>query len=268
MTPATELLNLARDRAGFEIDILKGLRALRKKTQPKYLYDARGSGLFERICELEEYYPYRAEIEILRTHAADIAGCLGPGCLLLEFGSGASRKTRLLLDKMKQLVAYAPVDISRSALQGATRRIANEYPGIALHPVCSDFMAELRLPGDFFSGALKRAGFFPGSTIGNFEPSEARMFLERTAALLGPGGALLVGIDLMKDRAIMERAYNDQKGVTAQFNLNLLRRINQELGADFVLEAFRHHAAFNAAMGRIEMHLVSLGVQEVRIRKE
>ncbi len=249
----------------FEVEILAGLKALRKKTPPKYLYDDAGSKLFEQICELEEYYPYRAEVELLQQHAAAIAARLGEGCLLLEFGSGASVKTRLLLDHMTQLAAYAPIDISHAALMDAAQRIAAAYPDVVLHPICSDFMAELELPEHLYRGARRAVGFFPGSTIGNLEPGEAQAFLVRNSKLLGSKGMMLIGVDLLKPREVVEAAYNDRQGVTAQFNLNLLRRINQELNGKFELARFRHHATLNVALGRIEMHLVSLEAQEVNV---
>ena len=265
MKTEMELVDLSPQKSLFRIDILDGLRALRKKTPPKYLYDERGSRLFEQICDLEEYYPYRAELEVLRDHADTIVRRIGPGSLLLEFGSGASVKTCSLLDRLQGPLTYVPIDISRTALLASTRRIRAQYSNVEVHPICSDFTAELRFPPGFFDGAEKRVAFFPGSTIGNFEPAEARLFLSRTARLLGAGGLLLVGVDLLKSRVVLEAAYNDSQGVTAQFNLNLLRRINEELDGHFKPETFRHLASLNSAHSRVEMHLVSLEAQEVRI---
>jgi dimethylhistidine N-methyltransferase len=258
-----ELCDLAPERAKFLNDVLAGLGAPRKTLPCKYFYDERGSALFERICELEEYYPTRTELGILRRHAAAMAEALGPRCLLVEYGSGSSTKTRLLLERLVDPAAYVPVDISREHLLRSATALSARHPRLPVRPVCADFTQPFALPP--VPRALRRAVFFPGSTIGNFAAAEARKLLAQVAEQCGPGGLLLIGVDLRKSRSILEPAYDDAEGVTAEFNLNLLRRINRELGASFDLAAFAHRALWNAAEGRVEMHLVSRRDQVVRI---
>jgi L-histidine N-alpha-methyltransferase len=236
-------------------DIIAGLRDTPKHVSPMYFYDARGSALFDRICTLPEYYPTRTELGILRRHAGAMAAAIGPRALLVEYGSGSSTKTRLLLDRLAEPAAYVPVDISREHLLASAEALAAHYPKLRVVPVCADFTARFALPE--VTGADRVVGYFPGSTIGNFGPAEARKFLADVAEQCGPGGALLIGVDLQKPRAVLEAAYDDARGVTAEFNRNLLRRANRELGADFDLAAFDHRAFWNAALGRVEMHLVS-----------
>jgi dimethylhistidine N-methyltransferase len=248
----------------FRRDVVRGLSRPRKRLPCKYFYDARGSALFDQICELEEYYPTRCEAAVLRRHAGDIAAAAGPGCALVEYGSGSSTKTRLLLDHLSRPAAYVPVDISGEHLFGAARRLARHYPGLAVRPVCADFTRPFELP-PLGREAARRVVFFSGSTIGNFRPPEAVASLGRIAGLVGPSGGLLIGVDLKKDRRVLDAAYNDRRGVTAEFNLNLLARINRELSGDFDLGRFRHHAFFNERRGRIEMHLVSVGDQTVHV---
>jgi dimethylhistidine N-methyltransferase len=247
--------------------VLAGLRATPKRLSPAYLYDQRGSQLFEAICELPEYYLTRTETGILTQHAAEMAACVGGQALLLELGSGSSRKTRLLLDALPDLTAYVPVDISRGHLLEAARALQADYPRLEVLPVCADFTQPFSLP------APRRASrrvvvFFPGSTLGNFDPPEAVRLLELMRHAAGAGGGLLLGIDLVKEPALLERAYNDAAGVTAEFNMNLLARLNRELGADFEPERFRHEAVWVAAAARIEMHLVSIGRQAVHVAGE
>jgi len=244
--------------------VLAGLRATPKRLSPAYLYDRRGSQLFEAICELPEYYLTRTETGILAQFADEMAACIGERALLLEPGSGSSRKTRLLLDALPDLAAYVPVDISRSHLLAAARAVQAAYPRLEVLPVCADFTQRYTLP------ALRRPSarvvvFFPGSTLGNFDAPEAVRLLERMRHNAGEGGGLLVGIDLAKDPAILERAYNDHAGVTAAFNMNLLVRLNRELAADFDPGSFRHEAVWVPAESRIEMHLVSLRAQTVHL---
>ena len=248
----------------FRRDVVRGLARSRKRLPCKYFYDARGSALFDQICELDEYYPTRCEAAVLRHHAGDIAAAAGPGCVLVEYGSGSSTKTRLLLDHLHGPVAYVPVDISGEHLFAAARRLARHYPGLAVRPVCADFTRPFELP-PLGRGPTRRIVFFSGSTVGNFRPPEAVALLRRIAGLVGPGGGLLIGVDLKKDRRVLDAAYNDARGVTAAFNLNLLARINRELGGDFDLDRFRHRAFFNERRGRIEMHLISVGPQTVRV---
>lgn len=248
----------------FREDVIAGLSQPQKALPPKYFYDAEGSRLFERICRLPEYYPTRAELALTRAHLAEIARFAGRGCELIEYGSGASQKTRLLLGALRPSV-YVPVDISQDALAAAARRLAREFGWLHIFAVVGDFSQPLRLPVYRARAGRRRVVYFPGSTIGNLSLDEAQAFLSMSRAQVGAGGAMLIGVDLKKDANVLHAAYNDAKGVTAAFNLNLLRRINRELGADFDLRRFRHYAFYNAGLGRIEMHLVSLARQAVRI---
>jgi dimethylhistidine N-methyltransferase len=247
---------------GFAEDVVAGLSRPRKSIPPKHFYDAEGSRLFEAICELAEYYPTRTEIGLLRGAADEIAALIPDGAALVEFGSGASVKTRILLDAAPQLSAYVPIDISPAALESAARAIGRDYPRLRVEPLAEDFTAALRLP-DAVAGR-PAVGFFPGSTIGNFAPDEARDFLVRARRLLGEGARFLVGVDLVKPEADLVAAYDDVLGVTAAFNKNLLARINRELGGDFDLDGFAHRAVWNPRESLIEMHLVSLREQDVR----
>lgn len=256
--------DLRGPQTGFLADVLTGLAQAQKRIPPKYFYDADGSHLFEAICALPEYYPTRAEMALMDAHAADMATRLGAQIQLIEFGSGASTKTQRLIDAARPS-RYVPIDISESALIEACARLSRAYPRLLIHAVCADFSEPLQLRAPILVDDHPRLVYFPGSTIGNFTPAEARAFLQRIAALLGPGGRLLIGVDLKKDRAILEAAYNDAQGVTARFNLNLLVRANRELGADFDIERFRHRAFYNMEQGRIEMHLDSLVAQTVNI---
>jgi dimethylhistidine N-methyltransferase len=250
-------------RAGdFADDVVAGLSRTPKSVPPKHFYDAEGSRLFEAICELPEYYPTRTEIAVLRGAAAEIAAMIPEGAALVEFGSGASVKTRILLDAAPQLAAYVPIDISREALQAAVRALASDYPGLRIEPLAEDFTVALSLPA---AAAGRRAvGFFPGSTIGNFAPDEARELLAGARRLLGEGASFLIGLDLVKPEAELLAAYDDALGVTAAFNKNLLARINRELGGDFDLEGFVHRARWNVRESRIEMHLESVRDQTVQ----
>jgi dimethylhistidine N-methyltransferase len=261
-------VRLAKDGAGegvsdLETDVLAGLAKSPKQIPPKYFYDAEGSRLFEAITELAEYYPTRAEVALLRQAAGEMASEIPQGAALVEFGSGASTKTRILLDAAPQVAAYAPIDISASALDEAASAIRADYPGLVVAPLRDDFTTALELPEAAHGRPV--VGFFPGSTIGNFTPQEASRFLAAARRLLGEGAAFFVGIDLKKDPATLVAAYDDALGVTAAFNKNLLARINRELDGDFDLDAFAHRAVWNDAEGRIEMHLVSLKDQRVRV---
>ncbi|MEO8718394.1 MAG: L-histidine N(alpha)-methyltransferase [Burkholderiales bacterium] len=248
----------------FREDVIQGLSQPQKALPPKYFYDAEGSRLFERICRLAEYYPTRAELALTRAHLADIARFAGRGCELIEYGSGASLKTRMLLRALRP-TAYVPVDISHAALAGAAQRLAREFDWLHIFAVVGDFSQPLRLPVFRARAGRRRVVYFPGSTIGNLTLTEARAFLAMSRAQVGAGGAMLIGVDLKKDANVLHAAYNDPRGVTAKFNLNLLARINRELGADFDLRRFSHYAFYNAPLGRIEMHLVSLARQAVHI---
>ena len=260
----TPYIDLKPDSASFLRDVIAGLSRPRKALSPKYFYDERGSALFEAICELPEYYPTRTEMAMMQAHAADMARCLGPDCLLIEYGSGSGRKTRVLLAALKP-VAYVPVDIAAAQLRAWAAELAQEFAGLTIVAVCADYSRRLALPESANMKARRRAIYFPGSTIGNLTTPEARKFLLRARTLTGAGGAMLVGVDLKKDPARLHAAYNDAQGVTAAFNLNLLTRINRELGGDFDLSSFRHDAFYNARLGRIEMHLVSLKEQSVSV---
>lgn len=254
----------AGDREEFKQAVLAGLACTPRAIPAKFLYDARGSALFDAICELPEYYLTRTEISILRNYAAEIAALAGPACALVEFGSGSSVKSRLLIEALRDLVAYVPIDISRHHLDVTATRLRHDYPRLNVEPVCADYMALTALPADV-SVARRRLGFFPGSTIGNLEPEESTAFLRRARELLGPGGAMVLGMDLKKDSRRLHDAYNDSAGVTAEFTLNLLRRMNRELDANFDLSGFAHEAFYNAAEGRIEIYFRSLRPQTVTV---
>jgi dimethylhistidine N-methyltransferase len=229
-----------------------------KSLPPKYFYDAAGSRLFARICRLPEYYVTRAELALTRSHLAAIARFAGRGCQLIEFGSGEGVKSRLLIRALRPAV-YVPIDISADALRAASRALAREFPWLRIAPLVGDFSRPLDIP---VRRGTPSVVYFPGSTIGNLTPEEAHAFLSMSR---GVAGKMLVGVDLKKDPAVLHAAYNDKAGVTAAFNLNLLARINRELGADFDLRRFRHYAFYNPAAGRIEMHLVALEKHSVRL---
>ena len=251
----------------FLAEVLDGLTRAPKTLPCKYFYDEIGSALFEDICEQPEYYPTRTELGIMEEHAAEIARTLGPDLVLIEYGSGSSRKTRVLLEALENPAAYLPIDISKDALFPSAESIAKAYPKLAVLPICGDYLDPIPLP-EATPSESTRAVYFPGSTIGNFVPDEALSFLRRMAEQAGAGGAVLIGVDLKKEAETLERAYDDNAGVTAAFNLNLLVRINRELGADFSLDAFRHEARWNEAEGRVEMHLVAQKACMVRVGPE
>ncbi len=252
--------NFLPEGNSFLDDALLGLARPQKTLPPKYFYDARGCELFEQICELPEYYPTRTELAIMREYAGAMAKFLGPDCQLIELGSGSSRKTRLLIEQL-QPPLYVPIDIAREALRAAAAGLAQLFPWLNIIGVCADYTKPLTLP-EFVGVPIRRkAVYFPGSTIGNFTPHEAIEFLQLARRMVGPGGALLVGVDLKKDKKVLDAAYDDAAGVTAAFNLNLLARINRELGGDFQLRRFRHMAFYDEDKGWIEMHLESLAAQ-------
>jgi dimethylhistidine N-methyltransferase len=255
------------DAAEFEADVVAGLGAGRKCLPAKYFYDGTGSRLFERITELPEYYPTRAEIKILRDHGADIAKLIPPGAALVEFGSGSSKKARIMLAAAPALACYVPVDICGEMIEQEAIELRADFPNLKVLPVTADICRPFDLPPEA-KAAPVRVGFFPGSTIGNFEPHEAASFLRNVAQILGPGSALIVGADLVKATEILNAAYNDKAGVTAKFNLNLLTRINRELRGTFKLDTFEHHAFYNRERNRIEMHLASLKRQKVKVAGE
>lgn len=256
--------DLHPDTDRFLDDVMAGLSRPQKVLPPKYFYDAQGCALFEAICGLSEYYLTRAEIALMRERVGDMARRVGPRCGLIEYGSGSGRKTRILIDAIEP-VAYVPIDIAREQLGATAAEIARDFPGLRVIAVCADYSRPLVLPELDGLGARRRLVYFPGSTIGNFTPAEAAQFLTGAREQAGAGGGLLIGVDLKKDTARLDAAYNDARGVTAGFNLNLLARVNRELGADFDLSAFRHRAFYDEAAGRIEMHLVSVKAQAVTI---
>jgi dimethylhistidine N-methyltransferase len=255
-----------KQRTGFAYDAIAGLTAMPKRISPKYFYDELGSELFERITEQPEYYPTRTEIGILRDHAADIAALFPPGAALVEFGMGTSTKARILLQAATGLAAYVPVDIAVEYLEREAQGVARDFPQLEVLPVAADFMQAFELP--VVEHRRPCVGFFPGSTIGNLEPHEACLFLKRVGKALGKGAILVIGVDLIKDPQVLNAAYNDAAGMTAAFNLNLLTRINREIDGKFKLETFEHHAFFNRALHRVEMHLASLKRQKVRVDGE
>jgi dimethylhistidine N-methyltransferase len=241
--------------------VIEDLSQHPKRLSPKYFYDAAGSELFEQITLLPEYYPTRTELSILRDRGAEIAAIIPKGAALVEFGAGATTKVRLLL-KQCALGAYVPVDISSEFLKAQADALRKDFPGLDVYPVAADFTAAFALPDAV--AAMPKVGFFPGSTLGNFEPHEACGFLRRARDILGRGAEMVIGVDLEKDERVLYEAYNDKAGVTARFNLNVLHRINRELGGNFDLSAFTHRAIYNRDRHRIEMHLISRKAQTVR----
>lgn len=256
-------------RAALLADVLRGLSATPKRLPSKYFYNARGSELFERICEQPEYYPTRVELAIMRDNIDAIAAALGPSVRLVEYGSGSGLKTRLLLGHLKAPVAYLPVEISHSALADSIADLAREFPGVEMLPVCADFTQPIELPRAQ-RAPRRTVVYFPGSTLGNFAPEDAERLLRQMRVEAGQGGGtekggVLIGVDLVKDKPTLEAAYNDDAGVTAAFTLNLLVRLNDELGADFDLAGFHHRARYNPLAGRIETHIVSDRDQVVHV---
>jgi L-histidine N-alpha-methyltransferase len=258
------LVDLSPSVAELRASVWAGLGQPCKTLQAKFFYDAEGSRLFEEICATPEYYPTRTERKLLTDIAPEIAALVGPRRAVLEFGSGSGIKTRTLLGCLDSPVAYVPVEISRAALVEAVSELAADYPKIQIVPVCADYTKPFALP--CFAGAAEGwLGFFPGSTIGNFTPPQAAQFLAQVRRMLGSGSQMLVGVDLRKDKAVLDAAYNDAAGVTAAFNLNQLARINRELEGDFDLAGFEHRAFYEQEQGRIEMHLVSRRSQQVNV---
>ena len=251
----------------FREDVLEGLGSQPKSLPCKYFYDERGCSLFEQICELDEYYLTRTELEIMESFAGEMADAIGPECMLIEYGSGSSRKTRLLLDRLQRPTAYVPVDIAHAHLREAATQLARQYSELEVLPVCADFTTSFE-PPRAATRVRRRVVYFPGSTIGNFEESQAIDLLRGIVRLVGPGGGLLIGFDLKKDTEVLEAAYNDELGITAEFNLNLLDRINRELKADFNLDRFEHRAVYDPNAGRIEIGLVSRKEQTVCVDGE
>jgi len=251
-------------RKQFLLDTLSGLQSSPKRLNCKYFYDQRGSQLFDQICETDDYYLTRTETSIMQQHAQEMGECLGEKVMLVEFGSGSSLKTQYLLNHLIDPAAYVPVDISRDHLLKSADRISQEHPGLEVLPVYADFTQSFSLPAPSQPHS-HAAVYFPGSTIGNFEPESGQRLLKTIAQLCGRQGGLLIGIDLKKNRQVLENAYDDRQGITADFNLNLLRRMNRELDADFDLDAFKHRAIYNEQLGRIEIYIESLADQTVSL---
>lgn len=264
MRPITRALAPSRADRTFQTDVWTGLSQSPKQLSCKYFYDKRGSELFDRICLLDEYYLTRAELAITERCATEMGEQLGDGVMLVEFGSGSSVKTRYLLDALPKAAAYVPVDISGEHLQHAAAEIAADYPRLEVLPVCADFTEHFQLPLATRS-VSHVAVYFPGSTIGNFLPERATQLLSQIAELCSRGGGLLIGIDLKKDPAKIHAAYNDSLGVTAEFNLNLLHRINRELDGDFELHNFQHRAIYSPELGRVEIDIVSTMTQTASV---
>jgi len=248
-------------------DVITGLSSDPRALPCKYFYDERGAALFQKICELPEYYVTRTELDILSRHHAEIASQIGPNVELIGLGTGAGTKTRILIKALEKPAAYIPVDISEKQLRKSTASFQKIFPKLEILPVCADYLQPVVLPSPRHKPA-RNVVYFPGSTIGNFEPNEALEFLRRIANVSGRGGGLLIGVDLQKDQNVIEAAYNDKDGVTAQFNLNLLAHINRETGANFDLSRWQHRAIYNSKAGRIEMYLISATDQTVRIQDQ
>jgi dimethylhistidine N-methyltransferase len=255
--------DLAPVQESFRDALVAGLSQPQKSIPCRFLYDEQGSALFDRICELEEYYPTRTELGILKAAAKEMAAWIGPRATLIEFGASSAEKVRIVLGALDHPAGYVPIDVSAEYLRQAAHDIARDFPGIAVTAVCGDYTQPIRLPALVGDAPGRRVGFFPGSTIGNLTPPEAIDFLSLWSHTLGSGGGMLIGVDLQKDPKIIERAYDDAKGVTADFSRNLLARANRELGADFDIDSFRHHARYNSDQGRVEIHLESLADQDV-----
>jgi dimethylhistidine N-methyltransferase len=263
-TAAVPVLDLEPDASDFLAQAIGGLSSSPRTLPSKFFYDEHGSDLFQKICELPEYYVTRTETEILRHHAPEMAASIGENAELVGFGTGAGVKTRMLLEHLEDLIAYVPVDISKQRLTESAEALSREIPTLEILPVCADYLQPFELPTPSRKPA-HIAVYFPGSTIGNMEPHIARDFLERVARLCGHSGGLIIGVDLQKSRKVLEAAYNDSAGVTAAFNLNMLERANRELGADFNLSQWRHRAIYNDEAHRIEMHLISEKPQTVHL---
>lgn len=248
-------------------EILVGLSKVQKSLHPKFLYDEKGSEIFEKICTLDEYYITAAENEILKVNAKEISRLIGPGTIIIEPGSGNGEKIRKILSHLIKPVAYVPVEISKEILFKMSQNLQADFPHIDIIPIVSDFTKKIKLPVPIHSSVAKKIIFFSGSTIGNFDPNDALQFLKEAFQTIGAGGGLLIGVDTKKESGYFFEAYDDSKGVTANFNLNLLVRLNREAGANFDLDSFSHYAHYNEELGRVEMHLISLKDQMVKVNQ-
>lgn len=255
--------DLAPEPDDFRADVLTGLGRSQKKLPCKYIYDERGSQLFDQICELPEYYPTRTETALLEAIGPEIGACVGPSAQIVEYGCGSVQKIRLLLDALDHPISYVAVDISREHLLNAAAALAEDYPDLEVHALCADFSKPFDVPPVSKMPGARRVGFFPGSTLGNFNRKDAIEFLASAAQSLGDGGGMIIGIDLKKDETLLNAAYNDSQGVTAQFNLNLLERINRELKGDFDTDSFTFRAQYDDVKGRVESYLYSSRDQTV-----
>jgi dimethylhistidine N-methyltransferase len=266
MTSELNHVPLKKEQKAFLKDVIWGLRQRQKQLDCKYFYDERGSKLFDDICQLEEYYPTKTETALLKIYSKEISSQIGSGVCLIEYGCGSLVKTRILLDALDSPFLFIPIDISEEHLLHAAQDLATQYQELKVLPQVADFTQTMVLPKQARSKNMKCVGFFPGSTIGNFNHNEAVKFLSGISKTVGEDGGLLIGVDMKKDREILIRAYDDKSGVTASFNLNLILRINQELGGNFDVSAFKHKALYNETKGRIELHLVSLKQQTVNVQ--
>jgi len=248
-------------------EVLAGLSKSQKSLPTKLLYDKRGSEIFEKICLLKEYYPTRAETEILKTHSHEISTLIGREVIIIEPGSGAGDKIRYLLPHLVEPAGYVPIEISRDILLRMTEELHEEFPSLEVMPLCTDFNQDINLPQQLDSNNYKKVVFFPGSTIGNFGQQEAVTFLKKIGRIIGHGGGLVIGVDLKKNPEVLKNAYDDPHGVTADFNLNLLERLNREISANFNLDNFKHEAFYNEELGRVEMHLVSKIAQLIKVNE-
>lgn len=262
-----ELIDLEPKTTNMLKEVLVGLSKSQKTIPPKFLYDKKGSEIFEKICELPEYYPTRAETEILKTYSHEMAEIIGENALVIEPGSGSGEKVRYLLRELDSPAGYVPIEISKDILLRMTEEFGEEFPNLRVLPVCADFSQDIELPVSVEGQAGRKIVFFPGSTIGNLSPDEAISFLRKFGKMMEPNGGLLIGVDLKKDKETFKLAYDDPQGVTADFNLNLLERLNREIDASFETQNFRHEAFYNEELGRVEMHLKSVIPQLVRVNQ-
>ncbi len=260
-----QLLDFEPRTDNFKEEVLTGLGQRKKSLPCKFFYDAAGCELFDQICDLPEYYPTRTELQIMQEHVQAMADCVGPNCRIVELGSGSGLKTRLLLRALAEPHSYVPVEIAKDYLLQMAGELQQEFPQLLVQPVCADFSQPYSLPEEEGKASARTVAYFPGSTIGNLKRPAAEAFLRQLASLCGAGGGMLLGTDMKKDASVLEAAYDDAQGVTAAFNLNLLTRINRELGGNFQLEQFQHLVKYEPVKGRVETRLLSLVEQDVQV---